>query len=164
MYRPSRLGETLDSFIKQARERLGGHYVPTDANGVRALFQALRRHEVVGILPDQDPDKESGLFAPFFAQPAFTMVLVSKLAMKYQVPVFLIYARRLPRGRGYALHFEPVAEGIGGADLEESVARLNLAVEQAVRQLPDQYLWSYKRFKTRPPGMPKLYQKAARRS
>jgi KDO2-lipid IV(A) lauroyltransferase len=163
MYRPSRLGATLDEFIKHARERLGGQYVPAETGGVRAVFQALRRHEVVGILPDQDPDRDSGMFAPFFAQPAFTMVLVSRLALKYQVPVFLIYAQRLARGHGYALHFEKLPEPIRGADLAASVATLNRAVEQAVRRQPQQYLWTYKRFKKRPPGSSKLYQKPSRR-
>jgi KDO2-lipid IV(A) lauroyltransferase len=44
-----------------------------------------------------------------------------------------------------------------GETLENAVAAMNAAIEQAVRQLPEQYLWSYKRFKTRPPGMPKVY-------
>ena len=34
---------------------------------------------------------------------------------------------------------------------------VNGAVEDAIRALPDQYLWVYRRFKRRPAGEPKLY-------
>lgn len=157
LYRPSRLGEELDELIRNGRERLGGRYVPTDASGVRSLFQALRNKEVIGILPDQDPDNEGGVFAPFFGQPAYTMVLLSRLAMKYKVPVFLIYAERLFWGRGFNLHFNAVPAAIVEAPLEHSVAVLNQAIEAAIRELPEQYLWSYKRFKTRPEGLARVY-------
>lgn len=155
LYRPSRLA--IDDLIRHGRERLGGRLVATDTGGVRALFQTLREGRAVGILPDQDPGREGGVFAPFFGIPANTMVLVSRLAMKSAAPAFLTYAQRLPRGRGYRLVFEPLPAAVGEGPLEASVAALNAAVEQAVRRLPAQYLWSYKRFKTRPEGAAKVY-------
>ena len=155
LYRPSRLG--LDALSIQGRGRLGGQVVATDARGVRSLLMALRQGEVLGILPDQDPGEEGGVFAPFFGIAASTMTLVSRLALKTGAPVFLTWAERLPRGRGYALHLRELPEVSAAATLEDSVAALNRGVEAAVRSLPDQYLWAYKRFKTRPPGLPKLY-------
>ncbi|HXH03601.1 MAG TPA: lysophospholipid acyltransferase family protein [Candidatus Competibacteraceae bacterium] len=155
LYRPSRHG--IDELIRHGRERLGARTVPTDQRGVRALFQALKAGEVLGILPDQDPGPENGVFAPFFGIPAATMVLVSKLAMKQRCPVFLVVAERLPQGRGYCIRFTPLPQGIAEEPLEHSVAVLNQAVEQEVRRLPAQYLWTYKRFKSRPPGAPRRY-------
>ncbi len=155
LYRPSRLG--IDALIRAGRERLGARTVPTDTRGVRALFQALKAGEVLGILPDQDPGPEGGVFAPFFGRPANTMVLLSRLAIRNASPVFLLYAERLPWGRGYRLYFEPLPEVVGGGPLEASVAAVNAAVERAIRRRPEQYLWSYPRFKTRPPGEPRLY-------
>ncbi len=158
LYRPSRMG--LDAITRQGRGRLGGQVVATDAGGLRALLIALRRGEVLGILPDQDiggvGDGE-GLFAPFFGIAAGTMTLVSRLALKNRTPVFLTWAERLPRGQGYALHLRALPEVTAAASLQASVAALNQGVEAAVRTLPEQYLWVYKRFKTRPPGEPKLY-------
>jgi len=155
LYRPSRLG--LDELSVRGRGRLGGKVVATDARGVRTLLTSLRNGEVLGILPDQDPGDEGGVFAPFFGIAASTMTLVSRLALKTGVPVFLTWAERLPRGRGYALHLRALPEVTAAASLDESVAALNRGVEAAVRSLPTQYLWAYKRFKTRPPGEPKLY-------
>ena len=158
LYRPSRMG--LDEISRRGRGRLGGQVVATDASGLRALLTALQRGEALGSLPDQDTggvgDGE-GLFAPFFGIAAGTMTLVSRLALKNQTPVFLTWAERLPRGQGYALHLQALPEVTAAASLEVSVAAMNQSIETAVRSLPAQYLWAYKRFKTRPPGQPKLY-------
>ena len=155
LYRPSRLG--LDELSVRGRGRVGGKVVATDARGVRALLTSLRNGEILGILPDQDPGEEGGVFAPFFGIAANTMTLVSRLALKTGVPVFLTWAERLPCGRGYALHLRALPEVTAAASLEVSAAALNQGVEAAVRSLPAQYLWVYKRFKTRPPGEAKLY-------
>lgn len=156
LYRPSRVG--IDAVIRQGRERLGARTVPTDTRGVRALFQALKAGEVLGILPDQDPGRDNGVFAPFFGHAANTMALLSRLAIKSGAPVFMVTAERLPRGRGYRLRVEAFPAAVGQEPLERSVAAVNVAVERAVRHAPEQYLWSYKRFKTRPPGEPAVYR------
>lgn len=155
LYRPSRLD--IDALIRAGRERLGARVVPTDTRGVRALFETLRSGGVLGMLPDQDPGPGGGIFAAFFGWPANTMVLLSRLAIKSGAPVILTYAERLPRGRGYRLYFEALPATVSTGPLEASVAAVNLAVEQAVRRLPSQYLWAYKRFKTRPSGEPRFY-------
>lgn len=158
LYRPSRIG--VDDITRSGRGRFGGQVVATNASGLRNLLLALRKGEVLGILPDQDTGgigDGDGLFAPFFNIPAVTMTLVSRLALKNQTPVFLTWAERLPRGQGYALHLRELPQVTSAASLPESVAALNQGVEAAVRSLPEQYLWAYKRFKTRPPGDAKLY-------
>jgi KDO2-lipid IV(A) lauroyltransferase len=155
LYRPNRLG--LDALIRAGREHLGGRLVATDQPGVRALMQALRDNQVLGILPDQDPGRGNGQFAPFFGLPANTMTLVSRLAQRSGAPVLLTYTERLPRGRGYRLVLEALPAVVTQGPLEASLTALNAAVEQAVRRLPAQYLWSYKRFKTRPGGQTRFY-------
>jgi KDO2-lipid IV(A) lauroyltransferase len=156
LYRPPRVRE-LDAFIRAARERTGATLVPTDAGGVRALYRALAQGEVVAVLPDQDPGRGGGVFAPFFGQPAWTMALLSRLATRSGAPVFFGFARRLPRGDGYRLEFLPALAATTSVELTESAAAVNAAVEVCVRRVPAQYQWSYKRFKTRPPGEPRWY-------
>jgi KDO2-lipid IV(A) lauroyltransferase len=112
---------------------------------------------MVGLLPDQEPGAGQGRFAPFFGIPAYTMVLLARLAKKNGSAVFIGYAERLPRGRGYHLHFIPAPEGIAGAPLEEALALMNRGVEACARALPEQYQWSYKRFRTRPEGAASFY-------
>ncbi|MEJ2687915.1 MAG: lysophospholipid acyltransferase family protein [Gammaproteobacteria bacterium] len=157
LYRPPRMAE-LDDLIRGARERTGARLVPTDAGGIRALYQALGRGEVIGILPDQEPAPGAGVFAPWFAQPAYTMLLLARLARKSGAPVIFIYAERLPWGRGFRLHYREAEEGIADADPQVAATALNRTVEACVRALPGQYQWSYRRFRHRPEGEPSVYR------
>lgn len=155
LYRPPRM-EELGDMVRTARERMGARLVPTTPGGIKTLYGALDRGESVGILPDQDAGA-GGVFAPFFGQPASTMTLVQRLVRRSGATVVLLYAERLPKGRGYRIHLEPAPEGIGDPDPQAAIAALNHGIEQCVRALPEQYQWSYKRFKTRPPGVPPHY-------
>jgi KDO2-lipid IV(A) lauroyltransferase len=128
-----------------------------DAGGVRALYQALDRGELVGMLPDQEPGAGNGVFAPLFGIQANSMVLLSRLAIKTGAPVIFAYAERLSHGRGYHLHFLPAPPAINQAPLEHSVAIMNEMVETLIRQKPQQYQWGYKRFRTRPAGESAIY-------
>ena len=156
LYRPPRMAE-LDALVRHGRERLGAKLVPVDAGGVRALYQALAKGELVGMLPDQEPGAGNGVFAPLFDVQANTMVLLSRLAMKTQARVIFGYAERLPRGRGYHLHFIPAPADINQGPLNDSVRAMNAMVETLIRQRPAQYQWGYKRFRTRPEGAEKIY-------
>jgi KDO2-lipid IV(A) lauroyltransferase len=156
LYRPLRLSG-LDPFIKQARERFGTTPVPTNATGIRSLYKALNKNEVVAILPDQDPGREGGVFAPFCGISASTMTLVPRLIDKTGATLVYGYAERLPNGTGYNIHFLPEPNDFKNLDLQEATKLLNQGVERCVQQSPEQYLWVYKRFKTRPEGEPSIY-------
>ena len=147
LYRPPRLAE-LDKLIRHARERFGAKLVPTSAKGVRALYQALAANELVAILPDQDPRDKGGQFAPFFGIQANTMTLLSRLSQKSNATVLCCYAERLPHGRGFAIHFLAAEPELYEKDVATSTAALNRTLEHSIRQVPEQYQWGYKRFRT----------------
>ena len=151
LYRPPRLVALRDT-VHRARERVGARLVPTSASGVKALHRALAAGEVIGILPDQDPGRGHGVFAPFFGIPANTMTLAARLARRSGAPVVIVYGERLARGRGYRIHLEEVDKAIADPDPGRAATAMNAAVERLVRRCPEQYQWSYKRFKTRPDG------------
>jgi KDO2-lipid IV(A) lauroyltransferase len=156
LYRPPRM-TGLDKLMHGARERLGAKLVPTSQAGVKALYRALNNKEIAGILPDQVPRDGQGIFAPFFGVPAETIVLINRLAIKTGAPVIFIYAERLPRGTGYHMHFMEAPAGIDDSDSMIAATALNKGIENCVRQLPEQYQWSYKRFRTRPVGEKPVY-------
>jgi KDO2-lipid IV(A) lauroyltransferase len=156
LYRPPRQ-PSLNGIMHKGRQRAGATLVPTDAKGVRALYKALDRGELVAILPDQDPGRVGGVFAPFFGMQANTMTLLSRLAGKTGATVLMAYAERLPKGQGYRLHFQETDAALNEGDDMQKATRLNQAVEQCILQHPAQYQWGYKRFKTRPKGEPKFY-------
>jgi KDO2-lipid IV(A) lauroyltransferase len=157
MYRPPRL-RAVENWLRLARERGGAKLAPANAAGVRMVMQALKAGEMVGILPDQEPPQdEGGVFAPFFGVRAYTMSLFARLAAKRRPALFIVYVERLPEGRGYVGHIEPLPEAVADDDPTVAAAALNAAVEACIRRCPEQYLWSYRRFKYRPEGAPAIY-------
>src|SRR5258706_5378621 len=123
---------------------------PADLAGVRELSRALERGEGAGFLPDQVPGLGEGEWTEFFGKPAYTMTLAAKLAERPNVATFLAYARRLPKGAGYSLVLRPFPKKDSS---ETATRRLNRALEELVRECPEQYLWGYNRYKT-PAGAP----------
>jgi len=158
MYKPPSL-KLVDDLVKRMRARLGSLMAPADAQGVRMVMKALRRGEMVGILPDQQPERAGGVFAPFFGIEALTMKLVPQLARQTGARVICGYTRRLPNGEGYDIYFRNAEDGIGDRDVEKGAAAMNRSVEACVRALPEQYQWEYRRFSERPEGQPKRYVK-----
>ncbi|MBI3771880.1 MAG: lysophospholipid acyltransferase family protein [Gammaproteobacteria bacterium] len=156
LYRPPRQA-AIDEIIRSSRQRFGAHLVPTNAQGVRALYQAMAQNHLVGILPDQDPRESGGVFAPFFGIQANTMTLVSRLAQKSGAVVICTYAERLSWGRGFRIHVRAVDESVHAKDLTISVSAVNQAMEAAVRHIPKQYQWGYQRFRSRPEGEKEIY-------
>lgn len=133
----------MDSVIRRGRERGRMKLARADIGGVRVLLKALKRGEVIGILPDQVPGNGEGEWLPFFGRPAYTMTLVARLLEASNASVLMCVAERLPKGRGYTIRFSPL-ELQGGLPV---VPQINHAVEMSVRSCPAQYLWSYNRYK-----------------
>jgi len=156
MYKPPQ-NPAVNQLMLAGRTHLGMQLAPTDAGGVRSLLAALKRGELVGILPDQDPRDGAGVYAPFFGIATKTMTLLPKLAARSGATVLVSYAERLPWGRGYRIHFLPVDAAVNEKDELAAASALNQAVEDAIRQNPAQYQWSYKRFRSRPEGEASLY-------
>lgn len=155
MYRPPRL-EALDKLIRDQRERMGATLAPANVKGVRMAIKALRAGGVLGILPDQEADKGSGVFAPFFGVDAYTMKLLPQLAAQTGAVVVSAFAKRLGDGSGFEIYYHRADDAVNSKDLVESAAAMNAEVEHCVRQVPEQYQWEYKRFQRRPEG-PKRY-------
>ncbi|HEX6707490.1 MAG TPA: lysophospholipid acyltransferase family protein [Albitalea sp.] len=148
MYRPARK-PWLRELVATSRNRPGLATAPATLAGVRQLLRALRRGEAVGLLPDQVPPDEMGVWAPFFGRPAYTMTLAARLAREDGVAALLAWCERLPRGRGYVIHLSPFAEAPPpGVAQAESAAAINRAMERLIRERPQQYLWGYDRYKT----------------
>ncbi len=155
IYRPPRR-EGLNELLRTARSQGGATLVPATPQGVKSLYAALRRGEIMALLADQQPKaagRQGGVFAPFFGHPALTMVLIGRLSRKTGAPVLFWYAERLPKGAGYRMHWFEAPEGIDSDDPERTATALNQGLERCIRHQPAQYLWSYKRFASQPEGV-----------
>ncbi|WP_280154096.1 lysophospholipid acyltransferase family protein [Piscinibacter sp. XHJ-5] len=149
LYRPARKA-WLRELVDTARERPGLAAAPATLAGVRQMMRALRRGEAVGLLPDQVPPHDMGVWAPFFGRPAYTMTLAARLAQQTGAALILAWGERLAHGRGYVVHLSRFDEALptGGEGQAESAAAVNRAMERLIRQRPQQYLWGYDRYKT----------------
>lgn len=158
LYEPPKLKE-FEPFMIERRSRIGSELVPTNKRGVMRLLQILKGGGVIGVLPDQEPDLAGGEFSPFFGVQANSIKLVSRLIDKTGARALCVFAKRLPEGRGFDICFRPVDPQLYSPDLATSVAGLNLSVENCVREIPEQYQWEYKRFKKRPSGEARFYDR-----
>lgn len=141
LFRPPKkswIAPLIDSGRTKGKVKLA----PANTHGVRLLMQALKNNEAIGILPDQNPAAGEGEWAPFFDKPAYTMSLASKLAKKTGATVIMVFGERLPKGKGYIVHFSKLEDhAIATPSL------LNQAIENQIRQCPSQYYWGYHRYK-----------------
>ncbi len=146
----------IDWLMRRRRMRYGGLLVERDAP-LRPLIRHLRAGEPFYYLPDQNPGEAAHVFAPFFNIPTATVTALSRIARLADAVVIPCFTKQLPYGRGYEIIFHPPLDNFPSGDELQDATRMNQAIEAGVREMPEQYLWTYKRFKNRPAGEPSLY-------
>jgi KDO2-lipid IV(A) lauroyltransferase len=123
-------------------------------------LRVLRDNGILGLVADINGGT-SGIFAPFCGIPASTVAGPGALALKTGAPMVVVMCRRISPGRLRFIIKPPVDMAGLPADrhaaLLEVAARVNAAYEACIREDPTQWLWGHKRWKTRPPGEPRLY-------
>ncbi|HSD60010.1 MAG TPA: lysophospholipid acyltransferase family protein [Burkholderiales bacterium] len=147
----------VDALLLRSRLRFGKTRLWRRQEGLRPLVTYLREGIPFYYLPDQDMGGKTSMFVPFFGVPAATITALPRLAKLGDAVVVPLVTRQLPGGRGYVARFYPAWENFPSDDLEADVRRMNAFIEERVREMPEQYWWLHRRFKTRPPGEPKLY-------
>ena len=123
--------------------------------GIKPIIRELKRGLPFYYLPDQDQGRQGALFAPFFGIAAATVDALPRLARITGAQVVPVVTRQT-RG-GYVLRAYPAWGNFPGASVEADVARMNAFIEARVRELPAQYFWMHRRFKTRPSGEARFY-------
>jgi KDO2-lipid IV(A) lauroyltransferase len=143
----------LDAVAGQLRRRAGVEVI--DKRGaLRPVLHALRRGRMVGILMDQNAARREGVFVDFFGHAASTSRSIALLAIRTGAPVVPIFTRREAGGR-HGVVVSPALPSPTSTDPEAAVVELTrrctAEIERAVRDTPEQWLWSHDRWRTRPP-------------
>jgi KDO2-lipid IV(A) lauroyltransferase len=125
------------------------------ASELKEVLRAMKDGLPLYYLPDMDLGATNSIFAPFLGVPAATIPMVSRLARLIGAKVVMAVTEMT--AEGYVLHFEPPWRDFPGDSVEADTERMNREIERWVLRMPDRYLWTHKRFKTRPPGQPPLY-------
>ncbi|HCK76280.1 MAG TPA: lipid A biosynthesis acyltransferase [Gammaproteobacteria bacterium] len=146
----------FDRSMLRARQRFGGTMYERK-DDLRPMLKAIRRGKGCYYLPDQDPGKRRAVFAPFFGVPTATWPVLGRISKLCAAPVLPCATYLLPGGAGFEIVIGEPLEHFPSETQEGDAALMNAAIEHCVKQRPNQYFWVHKRFKTRPPGAPKVY-------
>jgi KDO2-lipid IV(A) lauroyltransferase len=157
MYRHAK-NELFDAVFRRGRLRFGGTLVER-SEGLKPIIKLLRQGVVFYYLLDQDPGRHNTVFVPFFGVPAATLTALGRLARITNAIVVPCFSHQLPRGRGYEVIFRPALDNFPTGDDVADTLRMNQEIEQGVLEMPEQYFWVHKRFKTRPEGEADFYQR-----
>jgi KDO2-lipid IV(A) lauroyltransferase len=155
MYRKSR--DPLLEYLFQRRGRFGAVVVERMAS-LKSIIRYLREGRPFYYLPDQDMGERVSVFVPFFGIPAATVTALSRIAETTNAVVIPCITRILPYGSGYEVRLHPPLENFPTDEPIADARRMNREIEKWVREMPEQYMWSYRRFKTRPNNEPSLYE------
>jgi len=150
----------IEKLIDERRERLGNRTIDK-RSAAREMLLILQRGGTLGILVDLNTLDREGIFVDFFGVPASTTFILAKLAVRTEAAVLPVFAPWDRARRRFLLKIEEPLTVARSGDHEDDVRRLTQlftgVVEKYVRRYPDQWLWIHRRWKTRPPGEPEIY-------
>jgi KDO2-lipid IV(A) lauroyltransferase len=145
----------VDRWVRQQRQRWGHVTLLQREDGVRPIVSALRRGEFLHLSPDMSFGLAESVFVPFYGQSVATVPSLSRFAKMARARVIPMTSRMTPQGYEVVLH-EPWTD-FPSDDAVADTALMNQRLEGLINDMPAQYFWVHKRFKTRQPGMPEVY-------
>lgn len=146
----------FDWLIANRRIRYGGTIFPRE-DGLRPILRATRMGNPLVYLADEDLGNERSIFTPLFGIPKATIPVLGRLAKSCDavvLPCICCYDRQQRR---YKTTLLPPIENMRGDDAGDTLA-MNQAIEKTIALCPAQYYWSFRLFKTRPPGEASFYE------
>lgn len=143
-------------YMQRRRTRFGATLIER-GGALKSLIRLIRAGRPFYYLPDQDPGNSAFVFAPFFGVPTATIKALSRIAELTEAVVIPCVTRQLPYGRGYQATFYPPLAPFPSNDAVQDAHCMNTAIEKAVLEMPEQYMWTYKRFRKQPAQAPSPY-------
>jgi KDO2-lipid IV(A) lauroyltransferase len=146
-----------DEALKAGRLRFNDQVlIARDEEGaMRRAVRALKSGLPLYYLPDMDHGPRNSIFVPFFGVAAATLPMLSRLAQLSGARVITVVTELTDDG--YVVHLGEPWIDFPTASIEADTARMNREIELWVLKLPAQYLWTHRRFKTRPPATAPIY-------
>jgi Kdo2-lipid IVA lauroyltransferase/acyltransferase len=143
--------------LNRARARYGSPLLSRD-QGLRPVLRGLEAGMAFYYLPDEDFGPKQSVFVPFFGVQTATLATLGRLAEHAGADVIPCFTRLLPGGRGYEVILHPALTDFPSGDRVCDAARMNEAFERGIRDMPEQYMWTFKLFRTRPSGETSPYE------
>ena len=146
----------LDRMIYERRTRFGGGLFSRQET-LRPAIRSIRKGSYYYYLPDMDFGRKGTVFVPFFGVQAATAVGLGYISRLARAPVLPVVTRMLPGGEGYVMRIYPPWSDYPSGDEVADARRMMAFIEERVLEMPEQYFWLHKRFKTRPEGEARFY-------
>ena len=146
---------TVDAWVAQGRQRFGRVRLFRREDGVKPIVSALRKNELLYLLPDMNFGPSESIFVPFYGELAATVPSLSRFAKLARARVVPVITRMTDTGYEVVVH--PAWTDFPTDDSEADTALMNQRLEGFIQTMPAQYFWVHKRFKTRPAGAPDIY-------
>jgi KDO2-lipid IV(A) lauroyltransferase len=144
--------------IHAGRSRFEGSEQYSRSDGIRPVVKIMKRGLPFFIMPDMDLGPQDSVFVDFFGVPTATVTALPRLARLTHAVIVPLVVRVNDDHSGYTVRFYPPwTDYPGELDDASAVRAMNAFIEDRVRDMPAQYYWVHRRFKTRPEGLPKVY-------
>ena len=140
----------LNELLLKSRTRFKPITMIARQDGLRGALRALRDGLTLYVLPDMDMGRQDSVFVPFFGIPAATVPVLSRLAAVSRAVVIPAITRRRADGKGYIVKIYEAWENFPTDDPVADTRRMNEFLEARILEMPEQYFWIHKRFRTRP--------------
>lgn len=145
----------MDEWVYAGRMRFGQVSLFRKVQGVSEIVRSLKSGSVLYLLPDMDFGPQDTVFVPFYGQNAATVTSLSRFAKVSKAKVLSVVTQLTPSG--YEVSVSSLWGSFPSDDVQADTKRMNLELQSLIKQMPAQYYWVHRRFKTRPPGEPSLY-------
>ncbi len=149
--------EVFDRFLISRRTRFRPIRLASRQDGIKPLVRGLKARLPLFFLPDMDFGPRDAMFVPFFGVMAATIDAVPRLAALTGATIVPVVINQKPAGQGYVIRILQPWKNYPTQDVRADTRRMNAFIEKCVKEVPEQYYWVHKRFKTRPPGDQKFY-------
>ena len=150
----------VDRWLSGLRRRAGTRMI-RKSEGAGGVLQALHERGLLVLPIDQNSTRGLGVFVDFFGLPASTNSGMARIALRTDAPIVPVFIVREGRSARHRVHLLPILQvertGEPSEDVRRNTQRFTAVLEDMVRRHPEQWLWMHRRWKTRPPGEPRLY-------
>ena len=144
--------QVFDRFYRHVRSRFGADPIAV-ANVAREVLVSRKPGEpplALALIADQTPKAHTiDHWFEFLNQPTAFFMGTGKIAQKFHLPVYFLNVQKIKRGY-YTAEFELLYDGQGDLDEYQIMELYVRRLERMIRQRPELWLWSHRRWKHKP--------------
>lgn len=149
----------INEMQHRSREKAAHDSFPKD--DIRAMIRSLNNNGVVWYAADRAYRHKKAKLIPFFGEPALTNTATSRIANITGTTIVPFFFKREENNSSYLLRFEPALENFPTSDQVKDTEALTTILERFVRECPEQYMWTHRRFAGRGDGFTDIYARSA---